>query len=940
MSSTFASMAAPMQTVLSQDNISSEQEQDANLAFSELDKGLRSPKIGIQCESIVRFPSLFEKYPFPILINTAFLRLADIFRNGNNFLRWCILQVTEQSKKHLEKILNIDEFVRKIFSVIHSNDCTARALTLRTLANLASIITERKNVHHSIVNGFDSNDAVEVDAAVFAAGKFAEQSSSFAASICNNLSDMIQNIATPVDLKLQLIPILQHMYHDMQTSSKARQVCLELLSSLPSQKFVIRTLQTMTALACQSLIDVQSQVDLLISRVIDDPRQSVKLIALKDLNRLAMKAPQMWKYSSVKSLITVVLQAKSTAVKIAILEVLGTLAKSVAFHLFLTHDVSAADMQKIQEVCNLCYVSQNPTLSAKAMEFYTNIAICFKSFKRKLFRLDQDPVEGARLAITTQCCLSVWGTTKEDKKVLKLCLQCAVHLVKKFPDTTMFFLSEIVELLETTESEEHALILCEGLAAIGSENHIYIREIIPNILSLLQSSAICQEGQVKTYLGTLIFQAAGSESIPTEIQKLILRNGHKSPWFMYKLARQAMRYGQHPVAADLFSSLSHLVASEHLHFWMVALQEISEGESYLMKEKDDSGMTKTLLCYQKSLSSLKAASTQVFPMQFQTDLVHLRIELLQALTQLIQTCNTFRTCPPPAIATALALTNGQEISRCGQILSQLTKCMRDFENLKQKFGDLYLTCFDADPQTLYTVTQLQYCCEVMKAGVSSVITTDNSRLFPVTSENSDVLSVTLVNIQKDLNHILKTNSQALTHEHMDFLSKSVQSLLQVPFRYPRYFFQSIQTTKLNLAVTPQQNMRMEPLLVHHNTLFTLKVEGVIEHKKQMFRQVSQICIAVKTEITNQQHNTDTKVKDPNRCYEETVRPHKDYFSCSFLLSFPVAGQYSVQIRGLVLDDAGTKWNTGPQFTMTFKSYDDTIHRKPKIIVSRTSFGQM
>ena len=44
--------------------------------------GLRSPKIGVQCETIVRFPGLFEKYPFPILINTAFLRLADIFRNG------------------------------------------------------------------------------------------------------------------------------------------------------------------------------------------------------------------------------------------------------------------------------------------------------------------------------------------------------------------------------------------------------------------------------------------------------------------------------------------------------------------------------------------------------------------------------------------------------------------------------------------------------------------------------------------------------------------------------------------------------------------------------------------------------------------------------------------------------------------------------------------
>ena len=44
--------------------------------------GLRSGKVGEQCESIVRFPRLFEKYPFPILINSAFLKLADVFREG------------------------------------------------------------------------------------------------------------------------------------------------------------------------------------------------------------------------------------------------------------------------------------------------------------------------------------------------------------------------------------------------------------------------------------------------------------------------------------------------------------------------------------------------------------------------------------------------------------------------------------------------------------------------------------------------------------------------------------------------------------------------------------------------------------------------------------------------------------------------------------------
>jgi integrator complex subunit 7 len=44
--------------------------------------GLRSGRVGEQCEAIVRFPRLFEKYPFPILINSSLLKLADVFRVG------------------------------------------------------------------------------------------------------------------------------------------------------------------------------------------------------------------------------------------------------------------------------------------------------------------------------------------------------------------------------------------------------------------------------------------------------------------------------------------------------------------------------------------------------------------------------------------------------------------------------------------------------------------------------------------------------------------------------------------------------------------------------------------------------------------------------------------------------------------------------------------
>lgn len=115
--------------------------------------GLRSGKIGEQCDAIVRFPRLFEKFPFPILINSSVLKLADVFRGGNNFLRLWVLRVCQQSEKHLDKILNVDEFVRRIYSVIYSNDPVARALTLRTLGAIAGKFFQVIILSHLLVFG-------------------------------------------------------------------------------------------------------------------------------------------------------------------------------------------------------------------------------------------------------------------------------------------------------------------------------------------------------------------------------------------------------------------------------------------------------------------------------------------------------------------------------------------------------------------------------------------------------------------------------------------------------------------------------------------------------------------------------------------------------------------------------------------------------------------
>lgn len=65
---------------------------------------------------------------------------------------------------------------------------------------------------------------------------------------------------TPVELKLKLIPMLQHMHHDASLASSSRDLLQHLVSSYPSTPMVIVTLHTFTQLAASSLIDIPKQV--------------------------------------------------------------------------------------------------------------------------------------------------------------------------------------------------------------------------------------------------------------------------------------------------------------------------------------------------------------------------------------------------------------------------------------------------------------------------------------------------------------------------------------------------------------------------------------------------------------------------------------------------------------------------------------------------------
>lgn len=175
------------------------------------------------------------------------------FPHRNNFLRLLVLRVMQESEKHLDKILSVDEFVRRIFGVMYSNDPVARALTLRTLGSISCVVKNRTNVHHSIrqvytffrrirrepsalpivdsetdiISGnfpsdcrtsLDSNDAVELEAAIYACSRLSAVSPAFAASICPIVAQKMNNLSTPVDIKLKLFSVFSNMTHDAQTA--------------------------------------------------------------------------------------------------------------------------------------------------------------------------------------------------------------------------------------------------------------------------------------------------------------------------------------------------------------------------------------------------------------------------------------------------------------------------------------------------------------------------------------------------------------------------------------------------------------------------------------------------------------------------------------------------------------------------------------------------
>ncbi|KAJ7390818.1 Integrator complex subunit 7 [Desmophyllum pertusum] len=301
-----------------------------------------------------------------------------------------------------------------------------------------------------------------------------------------------------------------------------------------------------------------------------------------------------------------------------------------------------------------------------------------------------------------------------------------------------------------------------------------------------------------------------------------------------------------------------------------------------------------------------------------------------------------KSCPPPAIATAVAMATGQDVQRLSHFATQMTECSKIFRSLGESYGQLYRSSFNADPVSLQNIEILQQSCLLISHSIDVLMKTSQpSSLGELGSAVSKSLPFRQSSLSLACTEILETvesltcqlEALPVCHLQTECLLRASMTLLKVPFIFPKYFFCSQQATFIKLTLSPSARSPTEPISVTLDTQFVLKVEGVIDHGQQpgLFRDVQSVCLSVTWRAEDKKHQQPVDGKssrDSVTSLEQTVVPHHDYFSAQFLLSFNSQTVYHVTVSSSVIDSSGILWNTGPQSSLQVKT-SDTAARKQR-----------
>ena len=274
------------------------------------------------------------------------------------------------------------------------------------------------------------------------------------------------------------------------------------------------------------------------------------------------------------------------------------------------------------------------------------------------------------------------------------------------------------------------LLLCETLASLGHMKFGVLKLLLPDLCNLIgvlcenavdnDSSITEDESKVLIMLCTLIFQTMKGHLWTKETKQAIdIVLNVLDQWSVYRVGRNASRYGHHGFAFRILENAANQVSSEKHYYWLKGLSQIYQGENRIsgITDEVESASVSTIkdpvlqkthiidklslgnMKVQQGLDNLKASATPQSPScfahtNFQLEYLKCRAEYLSALRQMVVSSNSLRTSPPPAIASTQAKQSHDDLQRCGRITGLLRSCVADFSRVGSLYGTLYESSFD------------------------------------------------------------------------------------------------------------------------------------------------------------------------------------------------------------------------------------------------------
>ncbi|KAJ2248221.1 hypothetical protein GGI13_004738 [Coemansia sp. RSA 455] len=185
----------------------------------KLESECRSPTLAAQVQAIGQFPKLFDQFPFPTLVGSAFLKLGDLFCNSPNSLRYHIAHVFAASQHHLPHTAYAEELLRRILIVLYSNDPIARVLALRLIGNASVVFAKFPEAQHGVLLRYQSSHPLEVAAAVHTTESMLKYSPGFLSVVWETVIAKASDTSVLDSVRAQLIRSLRHAAPNLQLST-------------------------------------------------------------------------------------------------------------------------------------------------------------------------------------------------------------------------------------------------------------------------------------------------------------------------------------------------------------------------------------------------------------------------------------------------------------------------------------------------------------------------------------------------------------------------------------------------------------------------------------------------------------------------------------------------------------------------------------------------